>query len=139
LSAVADRFGLWGAYGHPNVSWGNYARFVGYTAKVNSFLPAQVIPALAMIATSAEILFGLPLILEWKTRVTALLSAILLTAFALAMTTSLGMEAPLSFSVYSAAGGAFLLATTTEFPFSLDNLFRSRLTAVFIQGGQKRK
>jgi len=29
LSAVADRFGLWGVYGQPNVSWGNYARFVG--------------------------------------------------------------------------------------------------------------
>ena len=35
LSAVADRFGLWGAYGQPNVSWGNYARFVDYTAQLN--------------------------------------------------------------------------------------------------------
>src|SRR5262249_58734514 len=33
--AVADRFGLWGVYGQPNVSWGNYARFVDYTAKLN--------------------------------------------------------------------------------------------------------
>ncbi len=23
VSAVADRFGLWGVYGQPNVSWGN--------------------------------------------------------------------------------------------------------------------
>ena len=37
LSAVADRFGFWGVYGQPNVSWGNYARFVDYTAKLNSF------------------------------------------------------------------------------------------------------
>ena len=37
LSAVADRFGLWGVYGQPNVSWGNYARFVDYTAKLNWF------------------------------------------------------------------------------------------------------
>ena len=35
LSVVADRFGLWGVYGQPNVSWGNYARFVDYTAKLN--------------------------------------------------------------------------------------------------------
>src|ERR1700756_2876131 len=40
LSAVADRFGLWGVYGQPNVSWGNYARFVDYTAELNWFLPA---------------------------------------------------------------------------------------------------
>src|SRR5437762_3511532 len=40
LSAVADRFGLWGVYGQPNVGWGNYARFVDYTATLNWFLPA---------------------------------------------------------------------------------------------------
>src|SRR5215469_10012472 len=126
LSAVADRFGLWGVYGQPNVAWGNYARFVTYTAKLNWFLPAPIIPALAIIATVAETLFGLNLVFGWKTRVTALLSGILLTTFALSMTISLGMEAPLSFSVYSAAGGAFLLATCTEFPLSLDSLLRSR-------------
>ena len=43
LSAVADRFGLWGVYGQPNVAWGNYARFVAYTAKLNWFLPATII------------------------------------------------------------------------------------------------
>jgi hypothetical protein len=31
LSAVADRFGLWGAYGQPNVAWGDFSRFVAYT------------------------------------------------------------------------------------------------------------
>ena len=31
LSAVADRFGLWGVFEQPNVAWGNYARFVAYT------------------------------------------------------------------------------------------------------------
>jgi hypothetical protein len=30
FSAVADRFGLWGAYGQPNVAWGDFSRFVGY-------------------------------------------------------------------------------------------------------------
>jgi hypothetical protein len=28
LSAVADRFGLWGAFGQPNVEWGNFSRFL---------------------------------------------------------------------------------------------------------------
>jgi uncharacterized membrane protein YphA (DoxX/SURF4 family) len=120
LSAVADRFGIWGAYGQPNVSWGNYARFVDYTAKLNWFLPAAMIPALALIATAAETLFGLLLILGWKTRITALLSGVLLTTFALTMTMALGVKAPLNFSVFSAAGGALLLGVCGNFPFSLD-------------------
>ena len=122
LSAVADRFGLWGLYGEPNVAWGNYARFVAYTAKLNWFLPAAMIPALAIIATVAEIIFGLLLILGWKTRITALLSGVLLIVFALTMTMALGVKAPLNESVFSAAGGALILATCANFPFSLDEL-----------------
>jgi uncharacterized membrane protein YphA (DoxX/SURF4 family) len=122
LSAVADRFGLWGAYGQPNVAWGDYGRFVSYTAKLNWFLPAAMIPTLAMISTAAETLFGLLLVLGWKTRITALLSGVLLTAFALTMTMALGVQAPLNSSVFSAAGGALLLATCTDFPFSVDEL-----------------
>jgi uncharacterized membrane protein YphA (DoxX/SURF4 family) len=122
LAAVADRFGLWGVYGQPNVAWGNYARFVEYTAKLDWFLPAAVIPALAFIATAAETLFGLLLVLGWKTRLTALLSGVLLIIFALTMTLALGVKAPLNFSVFSAAGGALLLATCANFPFSVDEL-----------------
>jgi uncharacterized membrane protein YphA (DoxX/SURF4 family) len=124
LSAVADRFGFWGFYGEPNVAWGNYARYVAYTAKLNWFLPAATIPALAIIATAAEILFGLLLVLGWKTRTIAFLSGVLLTIFALAMTMALGIKAPLDSSVFSAAGGALLLATSANFPFSLDQLVR---------------
>jgi uncharacterized membrane protein YphA (DoxX/SURF4 family) len=123
LSAVADRFGLWGVYGQPDVAWGNYARFVDYTAKLNWFLPAATIPALAMTATAAETLFGLLLILGWKTRLVALLSGALLAIFALTMTVALGVKAPLNFSVFSAAGGALLLAAR-DCPFSLDEVLR---------------
>ena len=122
LSAVADRFGLWGAYGQPNVAWGNYPRFVDYTAKLNWFLPAATIPVLSIIATAAETLFGILLVLGWKTRITALLSGVLLTTFALTMTMALGIKAPLDFSVFSAAAGALLLGVYTNFPFSLDEL-----------------
>ena len=91
-------------------------------AKLNWFLPPAMIPTLAVIATVAEALFGLLLVLGWKTRITALLSGVLLSTFALAMTIALGVEAPLSLSVFSAAGGALLLATCANFPFSLDQL-----------------
>jgi len=124
LSAVADRFGLWGAYGDPNVAWGSYLRFVAYTAKLLWFLPPATVKALAVGATVAETLFGLLLVLGWKTRLTSLLSGILLTTFALSMTLALGVKASLDYSVFSAAGGALLMATCTWFPLSLDELFR---------------
>lgn len=120
LSALADRFGLWGAFGRPNVSWGDFARFVAYTGKLNWFLPEAWIPALAIISTGAEALLGLCLVIGWQTRIAALLSGILLMLFGITMTAALGVKAPLDFSVFSAAGGAFLLATNTELPFSVD-------------------
>jgi uncharacterized membrane protein YphA (DoxX/SURF4 family) len=95
-----------------------------YTAKLNWFLPAATIAALAIIATAAETLFGLLLVLGWKTRITALLSGVLLTTFALATTMALGVKAPLNLSVFSAAGGALLLGVSANFPISLDELFQ---------------
>jgi hypothetical protein len=53
LSAVADRFGLWGQLGSANVSWGDWAHFVAYTAKVNSFLPGVVAPRCALSPSAA--------------------------------------------------------------------------------------
>jgi hypothetical protein len=45
-----------------------------------------------------------------RVRPAALASGVLLLTFAVAMTTALGPEAPLSYSVWTAAAGAFLLA-----------------------------
>ena len=124
LSAVADRFGLWGAYGQPNVSWGDYARFVDYTARLNWFLPAAMIPTLAMIATAAETILGLLLVFGWETRIVALLSGLLLISFALTMTLALGVKAPLNLSVFSVAGGALFLGACETFPLSLDEFLQ---------------
>jgi uncharacterized membrane protein YphA (DoxX/SURF4 family) len=120
LSAVADRFGLWGTPGHPHVAWGNYSRFVGYVGQLNWFLPAALIPAVAVISTIAEILFGLLLLVGWQTRVVSFLSGVLLLLFALAMTFALGVKAPLDASVFSASAGAFLLSACPKYPFSVD-------------------
>jgi uncharacterized membrane protein YphA (DoxX/SURF4 family) len=125
LSGVADRFGLWGTYGQPNVAWGDFSRFIEYTGKLNWFAPTAVIPALAWAATFAEILLGLALVLGFFTRVAALLSGLTLLVFALTMTFALGIKAPLDFSVFSASAGAFLLAAYGKYPLSIDAL-RSR-------------
>src|SRR3954452_23472466 len=120
LSAVADRFGLWGAFGQPNVEWGNFSRFLEYTQTLNWYLPARMILPTGIIATGAEIIFGVLLLVGWHTRAAALLSGVLLVTFGVAMTLALGIKAPLNFAVLTGVGGALLLANCEGFPFSLD-------------------
>ncbi len=38
LSAGADRLGLWGTFGQPNVEWGNFSRFLEYTQTLNWYV-----------------------------------------------------------------------------------------------------
>jgi uncharacterized membrane protein YphA (DoxX/SURF4 family) len=110
LSAVADRFGLWGPPGAANVSWGDWPHFVAYTAKVNSFLPAIVAPAVAIVATAAEALLGAALLLGVFPRAVALASFAVLALFAGAMTLSFGIKAPPNYSVFVDATAALMLS-----------------------------
>jgi uncharacterized membrane protein YphA (DoxX/SURF4 family) len=107
LSTVADRFGLWGKYG----GWGNFANFTQYTAQVNSFMPAFMIPFLAWAATAAELSLGVALIIGIWPRWTAFGAAALLFLFGAAMAISFGIKSPLDYSVFSASAGALLLAS----------------------------
>jgi uncharacterized membrane protein YphA (DoxX/SURF4 family) len=126
LSAVADRFGLWGAFGQPNVEWGNFSRFLEYTHTLNWYLPARLVPPVGIIATGAESLFGLLLLVGWHTRAAALSTGLLLLTFGVAMTLSLGVKAPLNFALLTGVGGAWLLANCESFPFSVDELLSRR-------------
>jgi uncharacterized membrane protein YphA (DoxX/SURF4 family) len=109
FSAVADRWGAWGDPGTRNVSWGDWAHFVAYTAQVNSFLPAAFAPQLALAATAAEIVLGVALLLGLFPRWTALFAAGLFVLFAVAMTISFGVKSPFNFSVWADAAAAFAL------------------------------
>ena len=127
LSAVADRFGLWGPYGAKNVSWGDFAHFVEYTGAVMSRFPRSWTVSFAWAATVAETLFGILLIVGFKTRLVSFLSGLLLLSFAMGMATGLGIKAPLDYSVFSAAAAAFLLVFSEADRFTLDKfLTRSR-------------
>ena len=109
LSAVADRFGFWGAPGAPSVTWGNVANYNAYVAQLNWFMPAALVSLAGWIATVAELVLGLALLIGWRLRWSALLSALLLLVFGLTMTFALGPHAPLSYSVFAAASAVFLL------------------------------
>ncbi|MFY9646067.1 MAG: DoxX family protein [Terriglobales bacterium] len=107
LSGIADRFGLyWGR----NVGYGDFAGFMRYTAKVNSFMPPATIPFLAWAATVAELSLGLALVSGIWPRWVALGSALLLAIFGTAMAISFGIKSPMDYSVFSASAGAVLLA-----------------------------
>jgi uncharacterized membrane protein YphA (DoxX/SURF4 family) len=127
LSAVADRFGLWGPYGAKNVSWGNFAHFVEYTGRVTAIFPSSLTVTSAWAATVAETLFGILLIVGFKVRIVSVLSGLLLLSFAFGMITGLGLKTPFDYSVFSAAAAAFLLAFWEPDRFTLDKLLhRSR-------------
>src|SRR6516165_6613588 len=78
LSAVADRFGVWGPYGAKNVSWGDFAHFAEYTGAVMSLFPSSLTVPFAWAATVVETLFGILLIGGFKTQVASVLSGLLL-------------------------------------------------------------
>lgn len=118
-SAVADRFGLWGK----EVSvWGNWNNFLEYTALINPWIPNSFIPLVGIIATAAEIIFGLCLITGFKTELIAKMSGVLLLLFALSMTFSTGIKGAFDYSVYTSSAAAFALGLLKEKYWELDSV-----------------
>lgn len=119
LSAVADRLGLLNA----SVSaWGNWDSFLAYTKAINPWVPDSLIPALGALATFAEIVFALALLVGFKTEWVARLSGILLLLFALSMSFSTGIKGAFDASVFSASAAAFALSLMKDKYLELDNL-----------------
>jgi uncharacterized membrane protein YphA (DoxX/SURF4 family) len=125
LSAVADRFGLWGAPGSPGVSWGNWQNFVSYSNAVNSFVPSFLGNTLAIVATTLEVLLPALLLTGYKIRLASMVSGIVLLSFALAMTISFGIKAPLDYSVWTGAAASFLLSALPTYRYGLDQAMAS--------------
>ena len=125
LENVIDRLGFIGPPGAPGVSWGDFAHFVAYTAQVNAFAPAELIPALAVLATIAEGTFALTMLLGIRVRLAAIGSALLLFVFASAMVMSELSE--MQYGVYLMSATAWALATVNASALSVDaRLPRSR-------------
>ena len=119
LSAVADRFGMW----NKEVSaWGNWDNFLQYTELINPWFPISIISTIGIIATSAEIVFAICILIGFRTELFAKLSGLLLLVFALSMTFSVGIKGALDYSVFIASAGAFALSTMKEKYLELDKL-----------------
>jgi hypothetical protein len=114
LSAVADRFGLWGQFGAARVAWGDFEHFTAYTARLLWLLPSSLVTPAAIAATGAEIILAGGLLIGWRLHWWAFASAALLLSFALTMSCALGVKAPLDYSVWTAAAAAFLLGAVAS-------------------------
>ena len=110
LSAVADRFGVWGPSGTLNVFWGSFDAFVAYTATLMPFVPAGIVPVFAWASTAAEVILAIGLLIGWQLRWFALGSALLLTVFGLAMAMFAGIEATFSYNVWTTVAASYGLA-----------------------------
>jgi len=124
LWASADRLGVIGAHGQPHVGWGDWQHFMLYCEQIMSFMPEVLVAPLAVVATTAEIAFGLLLILGLFTRIAAIGSGFLSLCFGLSMALSFGIDSPLNYSVFTLSAASFLLATTPVFAWSLDALLQ---------------
>ena len=118
LSAVADRFGL---YSKETAAWGNWNAFVAYTQQMNPWLPETIIPAIAILATTLEIVFAINLLIGFKTELTAKLSGVLLLIFGLSMTVAFGIKPALDYAVFGVSAAAFALSTMKDKCIEIDS------------------
>ena len=118
---VIDRLGFIGPPGAPGVSWGDFPHFIAYTAQVNAFAPAALIPALAVLATVAEGTFGVTMLLGMRVRLAAVGSSLLFFVFASAMVLS-GLS-EMQYAVYLMSVTSWALATVDASALSVDALF----------------
>lgn len=109
LSAVADRFGLWGKSGESGVVWGNFQVFLEYTQFLNPWASAPLSNFLGYMATGLEVILAVFLIIGLKVKLTSLASFGLLMIFALSMIFTGGIKSAFDYSVFTAAGASLLL------------------------------
>ncbi len=122
-ATTLDRYGIFGPYGTKGVNWGDFQHFIAYTHQVNAFLPASFAPLLAYAANVCEIVLAVALILGICTSLACLATALLLLAYACAMTISFGFTSQFPYAVFLLSAGAWYLANTDSSFLSVDRLF----------------
>jgi drug/metabolite transporter (DMT)-like permease/uncharacterized membrane protein YphA (DoxX/SURF4 family) len=126
LVTVSDRLGFLGPYGTRNIEWGNWDSFINYTGTLMPFLDKPAVNVMGGIATLAEAVIGILLILGFKTRIVAIGSCLLTLVFAFAMSIFLGIKAPINFAVFPVCTASLLLATIPAYNWSIDHFFALR-------------
>jgi putative oxidoreductase len=131
INAVLDRIGWLGSPGENNVAWGNWNNFLDYTHVLLPFLSKPISDVMGWVATIAEIVLGVLLLIGFQTRLMAIGSFILTLLFALAMAISLGIRAPLNYFVFAVSAGSLLLASLPAYPYSLDSFLAPKNNKIY--------
>ncbi|BBX41910.1 hypothetical protein [Mycobacterium simiae] len=117
LSAVADRFGGWEPFGQG--SWGSMGAFADYAHQLVPCASGWLLTVVVWGATVAEVTLAVLLLAGWWPQLVGAATCLVLVVFGTAMAVSLGIESPLSYSVFSAASAAAayaVLDTTSAQP-----------------------
>jgi uncharacterized membrane protein YphA (DoxX/SURF4 family) len=128
LSAVADRFGWWKPFGQG--SWGSMGAFADYAHQLVPFASEWLLTVIVCAATATETTLGVLLLTGWRPQLVGAATCLVLIVFGTAMAVSLGVESPLSYSVFSAASAAAAYAVlgTTSPPHTTDTKHPSATT-----------
>ena len=121
IVTVSDRLGFLGPFGTNNIEWGNWDNFINYTGTLMPFLDKPAVNIMGAIATSAEAVIGVMLIIGLKTRIAAVSSCLLTLSFATAMALFLGIKAPINFGVFPICTASLLLSIIPVYKWSIDN------------------
>jgi uncharacterized membrane protein YphA (DoxX/SURF4 family) len=122
---VCDRLGILGPAGAAGVSWGDWKHFVDYTNTLMPYFNHTLANIMAFIATAAEAIFGICLILGLKVKLIALGAALLTLIFGLSMAIFSGISAPFNYPVFVFTGAALVLSGLGRYKWSLDDLRRT--------------
>ncbi|MEJ5055445.1 DoxX family protein [Sphingobacterium sp. MYb382] len=127
LVPVLDRLGVLGPLGKGNIEWGNWGNFINYTQKLMPYFDRSITNVMGGIATIAEFIIAILLILGYKTKYAALASSLITLTFIIFMATSVGIQKPINFGVFTASSASFLLFKIATYQWSIDEHFKSKI------------
>jgi putative oxidoreductase len=122
LTPVLDRLGILGPIGTGNIEWGNWDNFINYTSTLMPYLSRPMVDVMGGIATFSEFTIAVLLIIGFKTKYAAIGSSLLTLTFILFMATSVGIQKPINFGVFTASAASLLLSYIPIYKWSVDNL-----------------
>ena len=125
LTPVLDRLGILGRAGTGNIEWGNWENFINYTTTLMPYFDRPMVNVMGLIATIAETAIAVGLIIGFKTKYVALGSCILTLTFIIFMATSVGIQKPINFGVFTASAASLLLSRISQYQWSIDNILQS--------------
>ena len=105
--------------------------FADYTHQLVPFAFGWLLTVIVWAATVTEATLGGLLLTGWRPKLVGAATCLVLIVFGAAMAVSLGLESPLSYSVFSAASAAaaYAILGTTSTPHTTDTANYSIVTA----------